>query len=113
MKKYYVWSLALQLAHVIGGKIVPSLLALAAPLGVGIPLVVGAWYGASGPGAAAAAKNGFLIGVVPAFIGLVVAYLFGNVEAFLLVAGSLSSGVTGLLGGVLGNALLGKKASAG
>lgn len=106
MTRYYVVSLVLQLAHVLGAEASPAVGAYAGLFGVGIPLVVGVWLGATeGRGAGPSARSGFLVGLIPALLGLLLAVALGHVEPFLLVAGSLSSGVAGALGGAIGAAL--------
>jgi hypothetical protein len=105
-QKYYVISTVLQLLHVIVGKFSAGVASLAGPLGVGIPLVIGAWFGASSAGSyGQAATRGFLIGAIPALIGLIVAYFLGSalgaIQPALLVLGTLSSGVAGLVGAVV------------
>lgn len=104
MTRYYVVSLVLQLAHVLAAEIVPAVGGAAGLLGVGIPLFVGAWYGPHAANPGAAARGGFLIGLVPALVGLVVALALGQVAPFLLVAGSLASGLAGLIGALVGRA---------
>lgn len=105
-QKYYVISTVLQLLHVIVGRFSAGVASFAGPLGVGIPLVIGAWYGASGAGGyGEAVRRGFLIGAIPALIGLIVAYFLGSalgpIQPALLVLGTLSSGVAGLVGAVV------------
>jgi hypothetical protein len=105
---WYVLSVLLQCAHVLGATVSQDIGNLAGIWGVTIPLVIAFLWGRSGPGTMNAVKQGFILGFVPAFIGLVLAFSLGQVEAFLLAAGSASSGVTAILGALLGNALAGK-----
>lgn len=104
MMMWYVVSTILQCGHVVVTEFVPAAGAAAAPLGVGIPLVIGfLWAKKDAPETMGATLGqGFLLGFVPALIGLVLAFSLGHVEAFLLGAGSASSGVTGLIGAAVG-----------
>lgn len=74
--------------------------------GVTISLVVGALYGAT---SAASAKEGALGGAVVggacALIGIVVSVLLGDTEPLILVVGTVSSSVTGLIGGAVAAAV--------
>jgi hypothetical protein len=105
---WYVLSVLLQCAHVLGATVAQGVGDLAAIFGVTIPLIVAFFWGRSGPGTMNAVKQGFLLGFVPALIGLVLAYSLGQVQPFLLLAGSASSGITAILGALLGNALAGE-----
>lgn len=106
---WYVLSVVLQCAHVLGATVSQGVGNYAGIWGVAIPLVVGLLWGRSGPGRANAVKQGFLVGFVPAFIGLLLAVALGQVEPFLLAAGSASSGVAAVIGALIGNALAPKK----
>lgn len=105
---WYVLSILLQCAHVLGAEASADIGNVAGILGVGIPLVIGFFWARSGPGTMNAVKQGFFLGFVPALLGLLLAFALGQVPAFLLAAGSLSSGVAAILGALLGNALAGK-----
>jgi hypothetical protein len=48
-----------------------------------------------------AAANGALVGGACAIIGIAVSYVLGDVPANILILGTLSSAVTGAIGGVL------------
>jgi len=111
----FVWTgIVLQLAMVTAGHFVEAVLALSGPLGVGIPLVLGVWYGATVPrGYGETSKGGFIIGLVGAFIGVVGAILMGDATWMLLTFAPLSSAVTGLLGAAIGTAASGRAKSAG
>lgn len=105
---WYVLSVLLQCAHVLGAAVSQDVGALALYFGVGIPLLIAFLWGRSGPGTMNAVKQGFLLGFIPAAVGLVLAFALGQVFAWLILAGSLSSGVSAILGALLGNALAGK-----
>jgi len=51
-------------------------------------------------------------GAICAFIGILVSYLLGDVPGLLLLMGTLSSAVTGAIGGLLGTLSLGRGAAA-
>jgi len=106
----FVWmGIVLQLAMVTGGHFMEAVLNLSAVLGVGIPFVLGVWYGATVPkGYGETSKGGFVIGIVGAFIGVVAAILMGDQPWMLLTFAPLSSGVTGLLGAAIGTAVSGR-----
>jgi hypothetical protein len=92
----------LQVAMVVGGHYVPAAKVMFAPGGMLISLVTGwlfaRWAAASGAGAAA---GGLVAGAVCAFLGILESYTLGDVPASLLVLGTVSSAVTGALGGFL------------
>ena len=106
----FVWmGVALQLAMVTGGHFVEAVLNLSAVLGVGIPFVLGVWYGATVPKAyGASSKGGFIIGIVGAVIGVLAAIFMGDQPWMLLTFAPLSSGITGLLGAAIGTAAGGR-----
>ena len=106
MSKFVWMGVVLQLAMVTAGHFHEAVLNLSGPLGVGIPFVLGLWYGATVPRAyGEASKGGFIIGIVGAFIGVVVAILMGDAIWMLLTFAPLSSGITGLLGAAIGTAV--------
>ena len=105
---WYVLSVLLQCAHVLAAAAAPAVAQGALYFGVGIPLVIAFLWARSGPGTMNAVKQGFLLGLIPAAIGLVLAFALGQVFAWLILAGSLSSGVAAIIGALLGNALAGK-----
>ncbi|HKJ03640.1 MAG TPA: hypothetical protein VJ997_14330 [Longimicrobiales bacterium] len=109
MSKFVWMGIVLQLAMVTAGHFMESVLALSGPLGVGIPFLLGIWYGATVPRSyGETSKGGFVIGIVGAFIGVVAAILMGDATWMLLTFAPLSSGVTGLLGAALGTAVGGR-----
>lgn len=107
--KYYIISTVLQLAMVISGHFVTAIAAQFATIGTAIPLVVGGWYGAAGaPSLRAATGNGFLIGAIPALIGVVPSYLMGDVAADTIWFATVVSGATAIMGAALGYAIKGR-----
>jgi hypothetical protein len=101
--------IVLQMVMVTGGHFSPTILNLSGILGVGIPFILGIWYGAKVPRAyGESLKGGFIIGVVGAFIGVVAAILMGDQTWILLTFAPLSSGVTGLMGAGIGTAAAGR-----
>ena len=94
----------LQLAMVLAGHSNASIAAMFAVGGMGISLVAGVIYAAQARGGSAgsAAIGGLIAGGVCALIGIVVSYALGDVTALILVAGTLSSAVTGAIGGLVG-----------
>ena len=85
----------LQLAMVIAGHSNTSIAQLFAAGGMGISLVAGVVYAKL---AGAGSVGSYAIGGL-----IVVSYLLGDVTALILVAGTLSSAVTGAVGGWLGH----------
>jgi hypothetical protein len=104
---------ALQLAMVITGHYVPYV-ALHVFMfgGMGISLLAGLLYGRGAGGFGGAALGGAVAGGVCALIGIVVSVALGDTEAFVLAFGTLSSAVTGALGGLLGRVAGGTRALA-
>jgi hypothetical protein len=74
---------------------------------MGISLLAGLAYArwAGGTSAPAAAVGGLVAGALCALIGIFVSYLLGDVPASLLALGTISSAVTGALGGWAGRML--------
>ena len=94
---FIVTTTVLQIAMVLGGHFSSSVLGLSAILGVGIPGVMGAVYGATRASSArAACGGGVLIGFVGAFIGILLAILMGDQPWLLLTFGPLSSAVAAI-----------------
>ncbi len=95
---------ALQLAMVLAGHWIPGIAAGFAMGGVTISLVAGVlfalWSRPAGRGPAAG--GGALAGGACAAIGIAVSVMLGDVPVTLLLLGTLSSVVTGALGGLLG-----------
>lgn len=107
--RYYVIGTALQLAMVISGHFVQAIANQFAMIGTAIPLVIGVWYGIVSAGSfGAAAGVGLLIGAVPALIGVIPSYLMGDVPLGTIWFATVVSGVTALIGAVLGFAVKGR-----
>jgi hypothetical protein len=72
--------------------------------GMGFSLIAGLIYAwiARGSGASALAMGGALSGGICAFIGILIFHLMGDAPASLLALGTLSSVVTGAIGGWIG-----------
>jgi hypothetical protein len=62
---------------------------------------------ARGGGGASLAAGGLLAGATCALIGIFVSYMLGDVPVTLLLLGTVSSAVTGAIGGWLGRFLVG------
>lgn len=91
----------LQVAMVVSGHSNPSIKNLFAVGGMGLSLLAGVVYTviAGGGSAGSLATGGAIAGGVCAFIGILVSHLLGDVPATLLALGTISSIVTGALGG--------------
>jgi hypothetical protein len=91
----------LQVAMVVSGHSNPSIKNLFAVGGMGLSLLAGVVYtfvaGAGSAGSLAA--GGAVAGGVCAFIGIFVSHMLGDVPTSLLALGTISSVVTGALGG--------------
>ena len=95
-----------QVAMVVAGHMFPPVKAMFAIGGMGISLLAGLAYGLvatrdSAAGAGALALGGLVAGAVCAFPGILVSYLLSDVPATLLVLGTVSSAVTGAIGGLV------------
>lgn len=93
-----------QVAMVVAGHRNASIAAMFAVGGMGLSLVAGLLYAKNaGPSSVPdLAKGGAIAGGVCAFIGICVSYILGDVTASILALGTLSSAVTGALGGWIG-----------
>jgi len=94
----------LQLAMVLIGHSNAAVAQLFGPIGMGISLVAGVIYASQARGgtAGSAAIGGLVAGGLCALIGIIVSYALGDVTAMILALGTLSSAVTGAIGGWLG-----------
>jgi len=94
----------LQLAMVLAGHSNASISALFAPVGMAISLVAGVIYAsqARGSSGGSAALGGLVAGGLCALLGIIVSYALGDVTAQILALGTLSSAVTGAIGGWIG-----------
>lgn len=110
----FVWiGVVAQLVMVVAGHFNETVLNLSGILGTGIPFVLGVWYGVAVPRSRGeASKGGFVIGIVGAVVGVVVAILMGDQPWVLLSFAPLSSAVTGILGAILGLAASGRRNAA-
>lgn len=114
MTKWIVVGTLLQTAMVLVGHWVLAVANLFGPLGVAISLVVGLlWARESAEGFGNAAGGGALVGGACALIGIAISLFLGDVTAVILAFGTLSSAVTGALGGLAGHKLGGASAVAG
>ncbi len=93
---------ALQLAMVLAGHFVPAVALYFAAGGMGISAVAGVLYGRGAAALAGAALGGAIAGGVCALIGTAVSCALGDVDAMVLVFGTIASAVTGFIGAVVG-----------
>ncbi|MEP6991834.1 MAG: hypothetical protein ABJA80_12960 [bacterium] len=105
IKQAAIAGTVLQLAMVLVGHSNPAVARMFAVGGMGISLVAGVIYAhlAGKDSMRGAARGGAEAGGICALIGIIVSYALGDVTALVLVAGTLSSVVTGALGGWIGN----------
>jgi hypothetical protein len=103
----------LQLAMVVSGRFVPFI-ALHVFMfgGMGISALAGLLYGRGVSGLGGAAIGGVVAGGVCAVIGIAVSVVLGDTPAIILVFGTISSCVTGAIGGAIGQLLSGARATA-
>jgi hypothetical protein len=94
----------LQVAMVVAGHSNKSIAGLFAVGGMGFSLVAGLAYAmwARGEPTSSLAVGGLIAGAACAFIGIFVSYMLGDVPVTLLLLGTVSSAVTGALGGWIG-----------
>ena len=104
----------LQVAMVVVGHSSPAIKGLFAVGGMGLSLVAGVLYARLARSATkgSASLGGLISGAICAFLGILVSHLLGDVPASLLALGTLSSAVTGAIGGLLGALSLGRAAAA-
>lgn len=95
--------IVLQVAMVVVGHSNPTVKGLFAVGGMGFSLVAGVIYGivAGGGTFGSLALGGALAGGICAFLGILVSHLLGDVPPTLLVLGTISSIVTGAIGGAV------------
>jgi hypothetical protein len=74
--------------------------------GMGISALAGLLFGWFADGYGAAALGGAIAGAVCALIGIAVSVVLGDTAAMILVIGTISSAVTGVIGGLIGRAAL-------
>lgn len=94
----------LQVAMVVAGHSNPSIAKLFAVGGMGFSLIAGVIYTlvAKGGAAGSLAMGGAISGGICALIGIFISHLLGDVPASLLALGTISSIVTGAIGGWAG-----------
>jgi hypothetical protein len=95
---------ALQLAMVVSGHYNKGIANLFAVLGMTISLVAGLLFAlwAKQPTVSGAALGGLIAGGVCALLGIIVSYALGDVTAMIIILGTVSSAVTGAIGGAVG-----------
>jgi hypothetical protein len=95
----------LQLAMVLSGHYNKGIANLFAVLGVSISLVAGLLFAlwAKQPTLGGSVLGGLVAGGLCALLGILVSYFLGDVTASILVLGTLSSAVTGAIGGAVGH----------
>jgi hypothetical protein len=94
----------LQIVMVVAGHSNNSIANLFAVGGMGISLVAGLVYAMMARGGTTSSRvaGGLIAGSVCALIGIFVSYMMHDVPATLLVLGTVSSAVTGAIGGWIG-----------
>lgn len=98
----------LQLAMVVAGHFVPAIANLFAVGGMLISLIAGLLYvRAARGGWGDSLIGGLIAGGVCALLGIVVSYLLKDVTATILLMGTASSAVAGLIGGAIGKIVTG------
>ena len=97
----------LQVAMVIAGHSNKSIAGMFAVGGMTISLLAGLGYAywAQGGTTGAVTLGGLVAGALCAFIGIAVSHFLGDVPMSLLALGTISSAVTGALGGWIGTFL--------
>ena len=100
--------LVLQLAMVIGGHVSPDIKSLFAVGGMGFSLIAGLVFAYIARGGwSPDLTGGAIAGGLCAVIGIAASVVLGDVPASLLLLGTISSIVTGLIGGAIGKLLFG------
>src|SRR3954449_9624415 len=104
----------LQVAMVVAGHSSPAIKGLFAVGGMGLSLVAGVLYARLARPATkgSASLGGLAAGAICAVLGILVSWRLGDVPASLLALGTVSSAVTGAIGGLLGAFSLGRAAAA-
>jgi hypothetical protein len=104
----------LQVVMVVAGHSSPAIKGLFAVGGMGLSLIAGIIYTrlARATTKGSAAGGGGAAGAICAFLGILVSFLLGDVPASLLALGTISSAVTGAIGGLLGAMSLGRPSTA-
>ena len=109
LTKATVVGTVLQLAMVLIGHVTPSVAAMFAAGGMTISFLAGVMYAklAEQRTTGGLALGGFAAGGLCAIIGICVSYFLGDVTAMILAIGTLSSAVTGAIGGMVGKLVFG------
>lgn len=104
MMKWIVYGTLAQTAMVLVGHWVTAVANLFGILGVTISLIAGLlWAREYASGLGRGAWGGAVVGGVCALIGIGISFALGDVPANILALGTLSSAVTGALGGLAGS----------
>lgn len=94
---------ALQVAMVFAGHFIPAVANLFAIVGILISLVAGLLYARAARGGwSDSLLGGAVAGGLCALIGIAMSWAMGDVETMILMLGTLSSAVGGLIGGAVG-----------
>jgi hypothetical protein len=103
----------LQLAMVITGHYNKSIANLFAVGGMTISLIAGLLFAlwSRQPSLGADALGGLIAGGVCALIGIIVSYALRDVQPVIIAFGTLSSAVTGAIGGAVGHLIAGRMGS--
>ena len=101
----------LQLAMVVSGHYNSGIANLFGVLGVTISLVAGVLFAvwAKRPTVGSSATGGLLAGGICALLGILVSYFLGDVTAMIIAFGTLSSAVTGAIGGAVGQVVAARR----
>ena len=93
-----------QLAMVLTGHTVPAVANLFAIGGMALSMMAGLMYGILTPAntVTSASRGGAIAGGLAALIGIAVSYALGDVPVWVLAVGTLSSTITGAIGGAVG-----------
>jgi hypothetical protein len=105
-----VIGLILQLAMVVGGHFLPAVKDLFAVGGMGFSLIAGllyVWFTVVKGSWSADFRGGAVAGGVCALLGIAVSAILGDVPPSLLLLGTVSSVVTGAIGGAIGKPIFG------
>ncbi len=94
----------LQLIMVVAGHFMAEIAELFGPIGVLISLLAGALLTLRAPRRPIGTSllGGALVGGISALIGIIVSWALADVAALILLVGTISSAITGALGGFLG-----------
>ena len=97
----------LQMAMVIAGHFIPAVASLFAVVGILISLVAGLLYARAAKGGwGDSLFGGAVAGGLCALIGIAMSWAMGDVTAIILVMGTLSSAVGGVIGGAIGKVVV-------